>query len=517
MATQQEKLIKYFISLIVCLSFSCSAFAELPELIQLDSGLIQGDTSSHETINIYRGIPFASAPTGENRWRAPQAVASWSGTRDATEFGPRCVQGGFQPGSNQALTSEDCLYLNVYTPANSSSDLLPVMIWIHGGGFFTGSASNDIYDGTNLASKDVIVVTINYRLGSFGFLAHPELSAESSNNSSGHYAMMDMVAAIKWVNRNIQAFGGNSENITIFGESAGSASVASLIASPLTENLFQRAILQSGAWMGLSIDSLPTLNELEQQGATLVEAFGASSIEELRHASTLEIFENFPNGGAIGVDGYFLPEDPSLIYSQNQQHKVDVLVGSNENESAFFGPGIGKLNEFVESAQNTYGELANDFLDIYPADSDQQANAAYHKSYNNSLAWQMRQQARYQESQGKNAYVYFFTHIPPGQEATGATHVSELAYVFNQHQQNENWNETDKALGDMMATYWANFAKRGNPNGVGLPTWPVYTSHSKGKVQVLGDIVETETEMVPSQESLDFFQRAYQQHLLKLQ
>ena len=502
------------LSTLVLLVSATLARAELPAPLLLDAGLIRG--LQEGDLSVYRGIPYAAPPVGENRWRDPLPVVTWAGVRNATEFSPRCVQGGFAPGSTQPLTSEDCLYLNVWTPARSDTDLLPVMVWVHGGGFFTGAGSADIYEGARLAEKGAVVVTLNYRLGTFGFFTHPELTAESPHDRSGNYAMMDMLAALQWVQNNIEAFGGNPQNVTVFGESAGGNAVANLVASPLSEGLFRRAILQSGGWMGMGITPQPSLSEAEATGLEQARDFGADSLTELRQVSAREIFENFPTGGSIVVDGYFLPEDASLIFAAGKQQQVDVMAGSNRDEAVFFGPGTEEEEQFIIDAENKYGDMTEDYLSLYPAGSDSQANQSYQHSFNDELAWQMRRFARYQQAIGRNAYVYFFTRVPPGQETRGATHVAELAYVFNQYHQNANWTDTDRALGDTMAQYWVNFATSGDPNQVGLPSWPVYTGHSAGKVQVLGDTIHNERDMVPDRSELDFFDRAYERHLQQL-
>lgn len=503
------------LSVLSLLSISTLSQAQLADPLAIENGLLSGDSSA-AGMQVYRGIPYAAPPTGANRWRAPAAVPDWAGIRDASSFAARCVQGGFTPGANQPLTSEDCLYLNVWTPARSATDLLPVMVWIHGGGFFTGAGSAEIYDGASLASKGAVVVTLNYRLGTFGFFAHPALSEESPHNSSGNYAMLDMLAALQWVQSNIEAFGGHPEKITIFGESAGAEAVANLIASPLSEGLFQRAILQSGGWMGLGPGKQTRLAAYEQQGLEQAQDFGADSLEALRQTPAQAIAENFPSGGDILVDGYFLPDDASLILARGEQQKVAVMTGSNRDESVFFGPGPDRAQTFLDSIDSQYGALSEQFLNLYPAHDDEQANASYHHSFNDTLAWQMRHLANEQVDAGHNGYTYFFTRVPPGQEARGATHVAELAYVFNQHAQHPEWRDTDRELADIMSSYWVNFAETGDPNRVGLPSWPVYTSHTAGKVQVLGDTVHNETEMLPEATELEFFEQAHKQLLEEL-
>jgi len=500
------------------LVLSQAALAALPQPVATVHGQLQGTATEMTGMALFRGVPYAAAPVGANRWREPQAVSAWAGVRQATEFAARCVQGGFAPGAEQPLTSEDCLYLNIWTPADTAAAALPVLIWIHGGGFFTGSGSADIYDGEALASKGAVVITLNYRLGSFGFLAHPELSAESPNHSSGNYGMLDVLAAVKWVKENIAAFGGDPDRITLMGESAGGNVVANLVASPLSTGLFQRAILQSGAWMGWGgITRQPTLAEREVIGAGLVSAYGAASIAELRQASTQAVFENIPAAGStMNVDGYLLPRDSSLIFAEGTQQPVDVLAGSNRDEGVFFGPGIQEADAFRTYARNKFATLSERFLELYPATSDAVANASYLSAYTNELAWQLRKMGTFQSGRGRAAWLYFFTHVPPGQEARGATHVAELPYMFNHADQNPNWTDLDRQLADQMSSYWVNFAATGNPNAAGLPAWPEPKDNAPGGVLVLGDEVTAETLQVPGANVLELFDAAFQQHLQTL-
>jgi para-nitrobenzyl esterase len=503
----------------ICFLLSCSTLTAqsptttLTERVLTQNGLVAGAASNNSAVMVYKGLPYAAPPVGENRWREPQAAPAWSGVRMATEYGPRCVQNGFAPGVDQALSSEDCLYLNIWAPKEMQPAGVPVIVWIHGGGFFGGSGSQPMTDGANLASKGAVVVSFNYRLGSFGFLAHPELTAESPNRSSGNYAMLDMIKVLEWVYDNIAAFGGDPVNVTIVGESAGAQAVATLMASPLSAGLFHHAILQSGAWMGLSIGKQDTLAEREALGMEQAAKFGAASIADLRKAPAQQIFENFPTGGEINVDGYLLPKDTSLIFAANEHHPVDVLAGSNSDEAVFFGPGLQDVASFKEYANTKFGPLAERFLELYPAGSDTQANASYLKAFSTELAWQMRRLGKYQAERGLGTFIYYFNHVPPGQEARGATHVAELAYVFNQNGQQPNWTDTDRKLADTMASYWVTFATRTNPNKQGLPQWPPYKGNEVGNVQVLGDEVAPEATMVPSAAELEFFDAAYEQHL----
>ncbi|MES2626203.1 MAG: carboxylesterase family protein [Pseudomonadota bacterium] len=502
---------KFVFALSVLLA--CSTLnAQLSSTVVTQNGPVAGSVSGNPAVMVFKGLPYAAPPVGENRWRAPQPVAPWSDVRPATEYGPRCVQNGFAPDAEQVF-SEDCLYLNVWAPVQTPPAGVPVIVWIHAGGFSVGSGSQAMADGANLASKGAVVVSFNYRLGTFGFLAHPELTQESPNNSSGNYAMLDMIKVLEWVYDNIAAFGGDPVNITIAGESAGAQAVATLMASPLSAGLFHHAILQSSGWMGLGIGKQATLADLEKRGAEQAEKFGATSIDDLRKASTQQIFENLPTGGEINVDGHLLTKDTSLTFAASEHHPVDVLAGSNSDEAIFFGPGIQDAAAFKEYANDKYGPLAERFLALYPADSNEQANASYLKAFRDELAWQMRQLGKYQAERGLGTFIYYFNHVPPGQEERGATHGAELAYMFNQHELQPEWDANDLALGDTMASYWVTFATRTNPNKEGLPQWPPYRGNEVGNVQVLGDAAAAETNMIPSAEELEFFDAAFEQHV----
>jgi len=487
------------------------ALAQLPSPLGINTGLLAGEQASHADVMVYRGIPYAAPPIGDNRWKAPQPPASWAGVRAATEFAPRCVQRGFAVGSEQVLSSEDCLYLNVWTPAKSQDELHPVMLWIHGGGFFTGSGNGPQYDAQHLAAKGAVVVTFNYRLGTFGFFAHPELTAESPNNSSGNYAMLDAIAALEWIYDNISAFGGDPTNVTVFGESAGAMAVSSLLASPLSLGLIHRAILQSRAEvpaLGFTTMKQPTLGELEVAGMAQMRAFGADSLADLRAASTEEIFNNFPAGGSVNVDGWFMPKQIAQVYADGEQHPVYLLAGSNRDEANFFGIGSANLAAHRDYVDEVFGDKADDFHALYPAGNDAEAVTAARQAYNHEMAWLPRHMVGLQADWGFESYVYYFTRVPPGTDR-GATHVAELAYVFNQHDQHPEWTDADRALADAMATYWVSFARSSRAAGEGLPRWEAYTSSNPENVMVLGEEIGMQSDMTPSADKMEFFESTH--------
>jgi para-nitrobenzyl esterase len=516
--------------------------AMIPEQVKIDSGLIAGTASGQPSVRVFKGIPFAAPPLGENRWKAPQPVAKWDGVRKADAFGAPCAAGpagggrgggrGAAPGAaapaaaapapppREPARSEDCLYLNVWTSATSPNDRRPVMMWIYGGGFTGGSGGLTWYDGENLASKGPVIVTMNYRLGSLGFFAHPELAKESGHNASGNYGMMDAIAALQWIKRNISAFGGDPNNVTIAGESAGAMMVGALVGSPLAKGLFNRAIAQSGGYMGLTMGRMTPGQTAQANGVKTMEALGVKTLAELR-AKPLNELTGLSAGGLI-VDGHVIPEDLSLTFMNGKQNVVDVLTGSNKDEANFGlcfgsvgrggGPGP-TLETFKANAQRRFGEAADDYVKLYGVTADAQAQPAAHMACGDEINWNMRQWAAAQAKAGKKAYTYFFTRIPTingGPSPQGATHTAEISYAFNnpKGQANQTWNEVDTKLADQMSSYWVNFISKGDPNGNGLPKWPEYKELMSGRVMVFGDTPQVESATPTAK--LSFYQAAYQ-------
>jgi para-nitrobenzyl esterase len=419
--------------------------------------------------------------------------------------------------------SEDCLYANVWSSANSANDRRPVMVWIYGGGFTGGSGGLAWYDGENLAAKGPVIVTFNYRLGVFGFFAHPELAKESGRNASGNYGMMDAIAMLQWVKKNISAFGGDPNNVTIAGESAGAIMVGALVGSPQAKGLFHRAIAESGGWMGLTMARMTASAQAEENGARAMTALGVKTIAELR-AKPLAELTGFGGAGLV-VDGYIIPEDLSVTFMNGKQNAVDVLTGSNKDEANFGicgpaaglvgrggGPGGMTLDAFKTNAQRRFGDAGADYIKLYGVTSDADAQPSAHLACAEEITWNMRQWAAAQARAGKKAYTYFFTRIPTlnGQPSPqGATHTAEISYAFNnpKGQANQTWDEVDTNLADTMSSYWVNFITKGDPNGSGLPNWPQYRDMNS-KVMVLGNTAQAEA--APPVDKLKFYAAAYQ-------
>ncbi len=480
--------------------------------VTVENGKLQGTANEDHSVRMFKGIPFAAPPVGGLRWKAPQPSAAWSGVRQADKFGAACLQtdvfGDIYFRDSQP--SEDCLTLNIWIPAKPASAKIPVIVWFYGGGFVAGSGSEPRYDGENLAKKGVIIVNPNYRLGVFGFFSHPELSKESGHGASGNYGLLDQVAALQWVVKNIAAFGGDPQNITIAGESAGSFSVSALMASPLSKNLFQKAIGESGAFFpsgpnaGLSVKPL---SETERNGVKFAESVGAKSLAEMRAKPGDELLQaaaKKDRGYSFGpnVDGYYLPTEAVTIYAQGAQSQIPLLAGWNADEGkmfVLFAPKKPTAKSFAEQAQTRFGDQSAQFLKLYPAATDHEALlSAEALSGDDFIAYSTWKWTDMQVKTGNApVYQYHFEQVPavkpgammgpvPASEA-GARHACEIEYVFQTLKSHADvpWTEDDFKVSDAMSSYWVNFAKTGNPNGGGLPDWPKYDSKSGYQVMHL--------------------------------
>ncbi|HEY4339845.1 MAG TPA: carboxylesterase family protein [Steroidobacteraceae bacterium] len=453
---------------------------------RVTGGEVSGGTENG--VAVFKGIPFAAPPVGPLRWKAPAPVHAWSGVKKADAFADACMQPPHSQG-NTAPVSEDCLYLNVWTPAASAREHLPVIVWIHGGGYVGGSTSIGMYNGSGYAHKGVVLVSLAYRLGPYGFLAHPDLSRESGHGS-GTYGIQDLIAGLKWVQKNAAAFGGDPRNVTVFGHSAGSGAVSILAASPLAKGLFQRVIAMSGASFaplqtteeGASGLSIPTLKLAEQTGATFLSRLGAKSIGEARSLSAESVQAGTGGGLAFRpvADGYVLPTDPYTLYQEGKFNDTPVLLGHTSDETLVFGgPKSVTPAEFEAQIKKQFGEQAAAVLAAYPHATDAEAlSAARHVRNDTQFGWQMWTWAREQSKQGKGkVFSYYYNHHAP--QAEGSGHGSDLASHFQTLAIRGTPKKEDLALSDIISSYDINFAKTGDPNGPGLPQWPAFTDQNQ--------------------------------------
>jgi para-nitrobenzyl esterase len=434
-------------------------------------------------VRAYRGIPYAAPPVGELRWRMPQPPAAWTGVRDATGFGPRCVQ---IAGMNAAVNarsaaaaalpmSEDCLSLNVWTASKSPRERRPVAVWLHGGSFIIGSGA--LYDGAALARRGVVVVTINYRLGAFGMFAHPALTAESAQHVSGNYAFYDALEALRWVKANIAAFGGDPAQITVMGQSAGGRFIQSLRTSPCAARLFQRAIIESAP---VRVLPMRQLEDAERDGVTTAEKAATTSLSDLRALSAQRVLEAFPVGQPV-IDGHCIVQDALRALEAGRSHDIDLLIGSNADEGTFpylraneYGIGFTAADQFMNYARARFADDTPAFLAIYPAESPAGLVATQREAFRDETAWLARfSAAAHASRRNGHTWLYIFSHRPPAPAEgpdRGATHGAEVSYVFAKPE--PNWRDEDRRMADVMSAYWANFIARGDPNGAGLPAWP---------------------------------------------
>jgi para-nitrobenzyl esterase len=484
--------------------------------VKTANGIIEGAGASADGVRSFKGIPFGQPPVGDLRWREPQPVKNWSGVRKADQFGPRCMQ-RTSPNSDYWFRSngmsEDCLYLNVWTPAKSDRERLPVLVYIFGGGFQNGDGSEPRYDGESMASKGMVAVSVNYRTNIFGFFSHPELTSESPHHASGNYGLLDQVAALQWVERNIAAFGGDPRRVTIAGESAGSIAVSALMGSPLSRKLIAGAIGESGALFS----SLPPrpLAETEQDGVKFAASAGADSLKSLRAMSSEQIQEVVAKGAAIGgfsagtasvrfntnLDGYFLPKPLAEIFAAGEQSKVPLLAGSNSEEQgarAVLGTSEPTPENFANAVRRLYSERADEVLKVYaPSTTEEVLEAATHLASARFVGHSTWKWTELQVKTGnKPVYRYLYTRIrpkytspngatpPPAPKGgppappRGASHSAEIQYAMGNLPLDKRyaWEPADYKVSEQMQAYFVNFIKTGNPNGAGLPNWPAYAS-----------------------------------------
>jgi para-nitrobenzyl esterase len=480
------------------------AIAQQPASVKVEEGLLQG--ISEDGLIIFKGIPFAAPPVGSLRWKAPQPAAKWQGVKLADKFAPGPMQGGNPPSGK----SEDCLYLNVWTPAKSAKDKIPVLVWIYGGGFNGGSTSEANYSGEKLAKKGVVVVSIAYRVGQLGFLAHPDLSAESPNHVSGNYGLLDMIAGLKWIQKNIAAFGGDPKKVTIFGESAGGIAVSMLCASPLAKGLFHGAISESGGSFGpprlttFPGENLKQLHDAETAGEAYVKNAGFSSIADLRKIDA----DKLPAVRGLAwpiIDGYVIPDDQYKLYEAKKFNDVPILVGYNSDEGASFSPPK-TPEDYSNGVRNRYGKFADDLMKAYPVGTNTVPKTARDLARDAAFGWHTWSWARLHSRLGKTkAYYYYFDQHPDFSKDSsrygfGSPHGQEVSFVFQHlNPKSQFATSTDQQISEAMATYWTNFAKYGHPNGDGVPNWPAF-SDSNPVVMYFSQTAHTGP--VPSAESL---------------
>jgi para-nitrobenzyl esterase len=454
-------------AVIVCsLLTSGSVIAALKHPVRTEGGLVSGVPGKHAEVTVFRGIPYAAPPVGPLRWQPPQPPLTWEGVRTANRFGASCVQGIHaekKPWTHEFLehgeVSEDCLFLNIWTPAARADEKRAVLVYLHGGANIEGSGAIPLYGGEGLAHMGIIMVTINYRLGVFGFMAHPELSSESPNHVSGNYGILDQIAALRWVHDNIAAFGGDPERVTVAGQSAGAFDIAAIVVSPLAKGLFQGAIFESGGPPDNRIEG--RLADSEADGLKFAGIKGAGSLAELRAMSWREIFAPPPRDSGLRftraiVDGYAIPASPDEIYQAGNEMDVPMLMGINADENGAKPGAPTGQNEAIRRQQR--------YLQVEWAAS----RLAGSKT---------------------PAFLYFYNHVLPGPEAAkyGAFHSSEIPYVLNNLAESDRpFTQRDHWIADELSSYWVNFAERGDPNGRGLPHWPS-TAEQPRAVMELGD------------------------------
>jgi para-nitrobenzyl esterase len=515
------------LSALLAIGLAAQAFAA--DRVKTANGSLESTTPPVNGVRSFKGIPFAGPPVGDLRWREPQPAKKWPGVRKADEFGPRCMQ-RTGPGADYWFRSngmsEDCLYLNVWTPAKSSRERLPVLVYVFGGGFQNGDGSEPRYDGANMASKGIVAVTVNYRLNIFGFFAHPELTKESPNHASGNYGFLDQAAALRWVRENIAAFGGDPRKVTIAGESAGSISVSALMASPLSKGLINGAIGESGAL----ISTLPprALADTEKDGEQFAGTAGASSLKALRAMTAAQIQEASAKGPGMrfrpNLDGYFLPKLLKDIFAAGEQSKVPLLAGSNTEEQgarAVLGTNPPAPENFANAVKKLYGARADEVLKAYAANTPEEvlqaATDLASARFIGHGTWKWTELQM--QTGGKPVYRYMYArprprYTPPDGPAQpaappaattptgpviprGAAHSAEIQYAMGNLPLDKRyaWEPDDFKVSEVIQGFFLNFIKTGNPNGPGLPQWPAYTSPGYQRMRIdVNSRVEPEPE-----------------------
>jgi para-nitrobenzyl esterase len=516
-------------------SVAAAAPVGIAEPVRTQQGLIQGAPGKVAGVTVFKNIPFAAPPVGNMRFAQPQPAVSWQGVRDGSRYGDVCMQNpapqrfpanAATDTENFTGMSEDCLNLNIWTPAKLAGEKLPVMVWLYGGAYTEGGGNAPFSEGDNLAAKGVVVVTLNYRVGPFGFFSHPELTAEGGG-AAGNQALGDAIAAFKWLKANVQAFGGDPDRITLFGESAGAAMNAGLAGAAGARGTFERAIAQSGGWMGLGIGTmlpnhvpgatLPPPSDTsppppppgpggfgnlppsaELRGLANARQIGAESLAALRALPAAEVQQKLRGHGMI-VDGRIITEDLSITFEQGRQNPVDVLAGSNADEGSFAAGPPATAESWRAGAAQRWGGQAELGMAAYPAATDAEAQAQAPQPFTDTLSWHMRLFAEQQAKIGEESWHYFFTHDPPydpDKRDLGSAHTGEIPYVFDNLCAPRTFpggssvelmcrNPREEAFADQVSQYWVNFARTGNPNGPGLPQWPAMKDLGANETMIL--------------------------------
>ena len=474
-----------FLAFVGLIGYSCQPKEDQSlisvDQISVEGGLISGKTDSSGQVKIFKGIPFAAPPLGELRWKAPQPVHPWEGIKACVDNPPAPMQNPpvpFFAWSEEFLIpkepiSEDCLYLNIWTAAERTNEKRPVMVWIYGGGFSSGGNTVPLYDGADLAKEGIVVVNLNYRVGMLGFFAHPELSAENPEQTSGNYGILDQIAALEWVKKNISQFGGDPDNVTIAGQSAGAFSVNALVVSPKAKGIFHKAIAQSGGMFNRGSGLTAGLAGAEERGKVLLDTLGIPSIEALRKIPADSLLK-FPGRFSLVVDGKVI-QSARESFENGTFSDVPLLTGWNADDRVS-APSPMTPAEFKANAKKQYGGRAGEYLELFPAESPEQLAETQAMMSTLFFGLQNYTWAKMQSEKGqKDAYMYFFTRVPPGEPNYGAFHSAEFSYALHTLR---NWNrpfeQADYDLEKIMSSYWLNFVKTGNPNGEGLPEWPVF-------------------------------------------
>jgi para-nitrobenzyl esterase len=475
--------------------------ARLSKPVKTVAGLVAGTLTADGAVAVFRGIPYAAPPIGDMRWKAPGPPVPWAGVRSAAEFGAACAQAERGGTDRLARTSEDCLYLNVWAPVRLRGSRAPVLVWFHGGAFTHGTAATGTLDGESLARRGAVVVTFNYRLGPFGFFAHPLLTSESGHDASGNYGLLDQIAALQWVKANVRAFNGNPDRVTLVGEAAGAVSISCLMVSPMTRGLFHAAILQSGSALSISrvgvsryLNDAPAGEEsMEEVGELIARRLGCDHEDDvlaaLRARTTDEVLSAsrpaqnfFGDGLRFGpiVDRWLLPDRPSLLFERGRQHKMPVIVGANAEEGVSFAAALQPwtVESYRRFVRGAFRDRADEVLARYPASRDVDARLAAARLISAAaFIAPARRTAKAMADLGARTYLYWFTRTHASPSGTRpAAHGSELPYLFDSARPQGEWDESDRELSSTMIRYWVRFAASGDPNAEGAPQWPRYQS-----------------------------------------